>query len=308
MARLVNFKPKDGNRYSAFDGEASYNSSDNLTECNQIHILPMKKSKFKEKKKSKIKVKTNSKKGQRQEPTIEVSTLTQTPISIASTIENHRNQIIQKQNETISTRRCHPITMSKLSGCFGNKKFSGCCRCNWQRMNCFSVQCMCCWLFSWLGCRRKCTCCNDSDNEAEDDIDATFERYKLEMGLKELSCETSENDMERCAIMPTEIMPTENFKRIEMPLESNEENNTTNNCINKNQIKTEANVVIINEPATSKVTKNDGKKSRYRKYWNWNDSWSSNSDKFLQTLEYDMDGETSLKRTNNKQKSTNAKG
>lgn len=33
-----------------------------------------------------------------------------------------------------------------------------------------------------------------------------------------------------------------------------------------------------------------------RKYWNWNDSLKSNSDKFLETLEYDMDGEESLKR------------
>lgn len=31
-------------------------------------------------------------------------------------------------------------------------------------------------------------------------------------------------------------------------------------------------------------------------YWNWNDSLRSNSDKFLETLEYDMDGEQSLKR------------
>lgn len=38
------------------------------------------------------------------------------------------------------------------------------------------------------------------------------------------------------------------------------------------------------------------KRFRYRKYWNWNDSLRSNSDKFLETLEYDMDGENSLKR------------
>lgn len=34
----------------------------------------------------------------------------------------------------------------------------------------------------------------------------------------------------------------------------------------------------------------------HHKYWNWNDSLRSNSDKFLETLEYDMDGEQSLKR------------
>lgn len=304
MARLVNYKAKDGNRYSTFDGETSYNSSENLTESNQIHILPQKKSKSKEKK-SKIKVK-HSKKGQKQEQTIEVPT--PTPTSISTIMENHRNRIIQKQNETISTtsngyithgRRRHPNTKSKLSCCFGNKNFSAYCRCNWQRMNCFSAQCLCCWMISWSACRRKCTCCNDSDNETEDDIDATFERYKYEMRLKELSCETSETDIETIAV-PIESVQL-NFKRIEMPLKSNEGNNTNNN----NHITTDEN--IINEQTSPKAKKNDGKKSRYRKYWNWNDSWRSNSDKFLETLEYDMDGEQSLKKNNNKQKQTDAR-
>lgn len=40
---------------------------------------------------------------------------------------------------------------------------------------------------------------------------------------------------------------------------------------------------------------NSLKKSK-RKYWNWNDSLRSNSDRFLETLEYDMEGERSLKR------------
>lgn len=302
MARLVNYKSKDGNRYSTFDDEKCYNSSENLTESNRIHILPKKKSKSKDKT-SKINVK-NSKKGQKQEQTSELPT----PIPISTTMENHRNRIIQSQNETISTtlndyithgKRRHPITKSKLICCFGNKYFSACCRCNWQRMNCFSAQCLCCSMVSWSGCRRKCTCCNDSDNEAEDDIDATFERYKYEMRLKELSCETSENDMETFA-MPIETVQL-NFKRIEIPLKSNERNNPNN----KKQITTEAN--LINEQTSPKATKNDGKKSRYRKYWNWNDSWRSNSDKFLETLEYDMDGEQSLKRTTNKQKQTDAR-
>lgn len=291
MARLVNYMSKDGNRYSTFDGETSYNSNENLTESNRIHILPKKKTKSKDKK-SKINGK-NSKKGQ----TVEVPT----PTSISTTMENHRNRIIQKQNETISTTsngyithgsRRHPITKSKLSRCFGKKSFGAGCRCNWQRMNCFSAQCLCCWMISWSSCRQKCTCCNDSDNEAEDDIDATFERYKYEMSLKELSCETSE----------TELIPIEtvqlNFKRIEMPLKSKEGNNT-------NQITTKVNV--INEQTSPRATKNDGKESRYRKYWNWNDSWRSNSDKFLETLEYDMDGEQSLKRTNNRKKQTDAR-
>lgn len=40
----------------------------------------------------------------------------------------------------------------------------------------------------------------------------------------------------------------------------------------------------------------DSKKPK-RRYWNWNDSLRSNKDTFLETLEYDLEGERSLKRS-----------
>lgn len=63
--------------------------------------------------------------------------------------------------------------------------------------------------------------------------------------------------------------------------------------------------IAINSTPTGKLSATSTAKSRifrYRKYWNWNDSLRSNSDKFLETLEYDMDGEQSLNRANNKHK------
>lgn len=48
----------------------------------------------------------------------------------------------------------------------------------------------------------------------------------------------------------------------------------------------------------SEKTKSKTKSSN--KYWNWNDSLKSNSDRFLETLEYDLDGDRSLKKKSNR--------
>lgn len=55
----------------------------------------------------------------------------------------------------------------------------------------------------------------------------------------------------------------------------------------------------------SEKTKNKSNKKVSNKYWNWNDSLRSNSDRFLETLEYDLDGDRSLKK--NKSNRTSSK-
>ncbi len=47
---------------------------------------------------------------------------------------------------------------------------------------------------------------------------------------------------------------------------------------------------------SEKQKSNKSNKKLSSKYWNWNDSLRSNSDKFLETLEYDLDGDRSLKK------------
>lgn len=51
---------------------------------------------------------------------------------------------------------------------------------------------------------------------------------------------------------------------------------------------------------SSEKAKNKTSKKLSSKYWNWNDSLRSNSDRFLETLEYDLDGDRSLKKKSNR--------
>lgn len=64
---------------------------------------------------------------------------------------------------------------------------------------------------------------------------------------------------------------------------------------------TSANDVQMSEINVNNVNGSDRGKSKSNKkasskYWNWNDSLRSNSDKFLETLEYDLDGDRSLRK------------
>lgn len=298
MARLVSYKVRDENRYSTFDGETSYNSSENLTESNRIKFLPRIKSKSKDKSKKDKKKKLNKKQEHQLHPTVEVPK----PTSVSASIENHRNRITQSgtiigsRDYITRGRRRHPAVKSKLSSCFDKKNFSCCCKCNWNWINCLSSQCLCCWLIS--GCGRRCGCIDNSDNDDDDDdIDAKFERYKYEMRLKELNQE--QNAHETTTKMTESVSGADPTNLTQIGLSSMQRDQ--NNEIIVNDLNG------IDEQTTSpKVTKFESKKFRYRKYWNWNDSLRSNSDKFLETLEYDMDGELSLKRTNAKYKRTDA--
>lgn len=271
MARLVSYKVKDENRYSTFGGEISYNSSENLTERNRIKFFLKKKTKRKDKTKENQKknvTKANEMKKNAKESISEQN------------IENYRNHLAQQCEREIGSsshiensyreRRRHVISKSKMFCCFNSEHINKYCKCNPNRLNCLSSECICCWLF--LCCRRKCGCI-DNDDDDDDDIDAKFEKYKYEMRLKELNQESNEPDIST-AMQEGSVQL--NFKRMDMPIASNDVNS---------------------ESSTGKTA---SKIFQYRKYWNWNDSLRSNSDKFLETLEYDMDGEQSLKRTNTK--------
>lgn len=301
MARLVSYKKRDENRYSTFNDETSNNSSENLTEKNRIRLLPKKKPKTKTKKTAK----TSNK-------------MPETMPTISASIEMHRNKIAQSRTINASSG-CSGITQGRRRGlplhqqhhraqsrfnCCFNSTF--CARkCNWRcnrsagtnndsNTNCWrTIFCCWCWCWKWC-CRRKCCariCCGCIDYEDkeydddDDDIDAKFEQYKYEMSLNELKrecCDTVNEEQEtsfqsnlyRIDALPSTI--------------ANTDHKTYDEC------------TAIND-AGKTSTKTTSKIFRYRKYWNWNDSLRSNSDKFLETLEYDMtDGEQSLQRSNNK--------
>lgn len=70
----------------------------------------------------------------------------------------------------------------------------------------------------------------------------------------------------------------------------------TISCTSSDIPMSEINVNNFNsEKAKSKTSK-----KLSSKYWNWNDSLRSNSDRFLETLEYDLDGDRSLKKKSNR--------
>lgn len=285
MARLVSYKPRDENRYSTFGGEMSYTSNENLTEKYRARLLPKKGSKLKNKK---------SKNGNQ---------VAETMPTISSSIEMHRNKIAQSQTVnapsgggaiTRARRRSNRSsgTQSRFRCCFSGAFCAQ--KCNWRcNQNC----CANCSWWKWC-CKRKCCarlCCGcidcaDSGND-DDDIDAKFEQYKYEMRL---------NDLRRGDANTTN-------KSQETSLQSNSSRiETTPVPCHQQKASTSNDGSAINSISTAdKVSAAPATKSRifrYRKYWNWNDSLRSNSDKFLETLEYDMDGEQSLNRANNKYK------
>lgn len=314
MARLVSYKVKDENRYSTFGGEPTYTSSENLTERNRIKMLFKKKSKPSSPQKNTIK---DNKKCKASNNTITTTTGANTMPTISASVESHRNKIAQSTSKSNClsgniTRGRHRQSSYSTS----KSKFKCCTRDGWfccfgkcknrrqnhqarsdayqtRRSNCCGTNG--CW-WKWCCCaspRHQSGCClrkwfcgcgtNDFNNEDDDDdIDAKFEQYKNEMRLKEF---TNSNCNSIDAINGGECSSVElNFHR------------------NEASITIDANQAIDNVNDITMGNKQISKKFRYRKYWNWNDSLRSNSDKFLETLEYDMDGEQSLKRTNNKSK------
>lgn len=332
MARLVNYASRDENRYSKFDGEPSYNSRESLTDSKRIRLLPKQKTKL-QKLKSKMTKNTNNK-------------TPETIPTISASIEKHRNKIGQSQSVNVSSgevtrgRRCpanqhhFPATQSRQNTSSSNGKFSTR-KCDWQnnqllhgkektsvgRSKKRCASCCFCWCPRWwLCCKRKCCariCCgcidyndidndvDDDDNDDDDDIDAKFEQYKREIRLNELKTECKRNDGDTANGMQ-ETSFQSNLYRIE--LSSSSTASTTISYDNQlNPITNEGNTMNTEATSLGKTVKNPTSIiSRYRKYWNWDDSLRSNSDKFLETLEYDMDGEQSLKRTNNKHNRTDA--
>lgn len=292
MARLVSYKSRSEDRYSTFGGEVSYTSSENLTENNRIRLLPKKKSKLKKKfEKNKM------------------SQIPETVPTISASIEMHRNKITQSPavnalNDGITRgrrrplKRSHGTQQSRFNGCFNGGKF--CTRmCNWRcnQSGCLNwIGCCCCCWWKWC-CRQKCCaricCCgcidyDDSDND-DDDIDAKFEQYKNEMRLNDLK--RSEQNGIANGVQETSLQSCS--YRIEASTTFND---------HKNPITLDGNA--INDISNGKTPKTTSKV--LRNIWSWNDSLRSNSDKFLETLEYDMDSEQSLKRANNKHKRTDA--
>lgn len=310
MARLVSYKKRDENRYSTFDGEQSYNSSENLTDGNRIRLLPKQKTKLKKMKNKKATMTTKN-----------TSKMSETMPTISASIEMHRNKIAKSRIENASSsditraRRRSAIqshrTQSRFNCCFTSKFCSR--KCNWrcnQSSNSggSNVDGCCCfswwkWCCKWKCCSRICCGCidyDDSEND-DDDIDAKFEQYKYEMRLNELNGER-EREREQPNGIRNDAQETSlqsNSYRIESPTTSNH---------SKNPIMNDGNAIneCVATTTNGKTSKPASIIFRYRKYWNWNDSLRSNSDKFLETLEYDMDGEQSWKRTNNKHQRTDA--
>lgn len=113
-------------------------------------------------------------------------------------------------------------------------------------------------------------------DDDDDDIDAKFEQYKREMNMQ--SAPSGDGGGSGAA--------GHNNNALQIPeiaFATDQIVTFHTNGGNKE--------VVAPTPSPTK-----SKRFRYRKYWNWNDSLRSNSDKFLETLEYDMDGENSLKR------------
>lgn len=336
MAHLVSFKTCDENHYSTFDGEPNYNSRENLTDSNRrVRLLPKKKSKL-QKLKMKMAKDPNS-----------INQMPETIPTISASIELHRNKIAQSQamhassGEITRGRRRpanhygHPAATQSQHTCSPNGKL------NSRKRNCPSNQqqqqsadrgkhrckSCCCFARWWKWCfKRKCCarfCCgcidyedSENDDDDDDDIDAKFEQYKHEIRLNELKRNERDSNRNCTGDEMQETSLQSNSYRIELSPSSSLSTVTTTTASvtptvsynhHRNSTANEGNAINIEIAALDKTSKPTSIISRYRKYWNWNDSLRSNSDKFLETLEYDMDGgEQSLKRTNNKHHRTDA--
>lgn len=131
-----------------------------------------------------------------------------------------------------------------------------CCLTVWQRL----CGCCCCCTCCITGSQRKrcCGCCGSRTSVGPDKTIKDFTQYKCELQLNEVNATSSRYRPDTVAA----------------PDQRN---------------------ITQAEVTTSRNTVNYSKKPK-RKLWNWNDSLRSNSDKFLETLEYDIEGEKSLKR------------
>lgn len=261
MARLISYKVTDENRYTTFISEMSCNSNENLTESNKIKFLV----KNKKKKDKKCISKTS--------PSLSVSPLKSNrmkkqktvPIAkITPTVQTINLPSSSSSTATIITATNRTSSKSKVKNCCS--LFS----CNWifRNKRCYKFKrrlkrcCCCCCL--WC-CKKQCAIMDDDDDfddDEDDDIDAKFEQYKNELRLKELAANANSADVKNRILQ-------------QQQQQSKQQNGTD-----------------VNNDAKNKFS--------CKKYWNWNDSWRSNSDRFLETLEYDMDGDRSLKRSSYK--------
>lgn len=278
MARLVSYKARDENRYSTFGGEVECNSSENLTETNRIKLMFKTKSSSastpstngsQAKKKSSIKSSKKCKKSMPSSQRVTISTIATPAPSLSVGHDGCRSigPVTQKKRWQSKSSK------SKLNCCpFWSKQCTRKRNCAWRQLCCCCSRAICC--FCCVRCKRNA---DDDDGDDDDDIDAKFEQYKREMKLNG-------------ATMATTSDAGTAFGHDNIAMQMPEITFSTDQVVtfHMNGGKTEA---IETQPSPTK-----SKRFRYRKYWNWNDSLRSNSDKFLETLEYDMDGENSLKR------------
>lgn len=120
-------------------------------------------------------------------------------------------------------------------------------------------------------------CCSAQDDELKGR--SSYSEYKCEMQLNEVNTAASARYRSR------ESPVTVNSDKI-----NTRKNNVGMTCNDPPEIHS----ICTNSPHS--IKRNDSKKPK-RKYWNWNDSLRSNKDTFLETLEYDLEGERSLKRS-----------
>lgn len=275
MARLVSYKARDENRYSTFGGEVECNSSENLTETNRIKLMFKTKSSSPsspapnaspgKKKTSSIKSSKKCKTSMPSSQRVTISTIASPPMpnNSGSSPSTSGRPAMPKKKSWQSTK----ASKSKLNCCsFWSKQCARRRNCAWRQFCCCCSRSICCFC-----CAR---CKGNATDDDDDDIDAKFEQYKREMKLNSAAGDGGggASGHDNGALQVPEItFSTDQIVTFHM-----------------NGGKTD---VVEPIPSPSK-----SKRFRYRKYWNWNDSLRSNSDKFLETLEYDMDGENSLKR------------
>lgn len=126
--------------------------------------------------------------------------------------------------------------------------------------------------FGICGC-----CCSVHDNELNGR--SKYSEYKCEMQLNEVN--TAASARYRARDPPVSVNSGGINDRI---------NNVRITCNETPAIHS----LYNSSPHSTK--RNETKKPK-RRYWNWNDSLRSNKDTFLETLEYDLEGERSLKRS-----------
>lgn len=270
MARLVSYKARDENRYSTFGGEVECNSSENLTETNRIKLMFKTKSSSAStsngisqvKKKTPIK---SSKKCRKSMPSSQRVTISTIASSSPSALVSNGGTSTTMQKSWQSSR----VSKSKFNCCsFWPIQCARKRNCTWRQF--------CCCCSRTVGCFCCSRCRDNVADDDDDDIDAKFEQYKREMNMHS----AASGDGDDGGAMGHD----NNALQVPEIIFSTDQIVTFHTSGSKKE-------VVEPMPSPTK-----SKRFRYRKYWNWNDSLRSNSDKFLETLEYDMDGENSLQR------------